>query len=112
MARKKKKSDKWKRSKTNTWVYVNGLPLDVTVREVHDHFAKCGVIQADVVTGDPRIKLYHNKESGGLNVSCYSRTHPQLFTLMVRMCALLAAGRWISVLYERGISGASCTATR
>uniref|UniRef100_M4BDH3 RRM domain-containing protein n=1 Tax=Hyaloperonospora arabidopsidis (strain Emoy2) TaxID=559515 RepID=M4BDH3_HYAAE len=66
-AKKKKKSDKWKRSKNNTWVYVNGLPLDITVQEVHDHFAKCGVIQADVVTGDPRIKLYQNKESGGLN---------------------------------------------
>uniref|UniRef100_A0AAV1UI01 RRM domain-containing protein n=1 Tax=Peronospora matthiolae TaxID=2874970 RepID=A0AAV1UI01_9STRA len=66
-AKKKKKSDKWKRSKSNTWVYVNGLPLDITVQEVHDHFAKCGVIQADVITGDPRIKLYQNKESGGLN---------------------------------------------
>ncbi|CAI5743594.1 unnamed protein product [Peronospora destructor] len=65
--KKKKKSDKWKRSKKNTWAYVNGLPLDVTVQEVHDHFAKCGVIQSDIVTGKPRIKLYQNKESGGLN---------------------------------------------
>lgn len=67
--KKKKKNDKWKRSKKNTWVYVNGLPLDVTVQEVHDHFAKCGVIQSDIATGEPRIKLYQNKESGGLNVS-------------------------------------------
>ncbi|OWZ24576.1 hypothetical protein PHMEG_000320 [Phytophthora megakarya] len=65
--KKKKKNDKWKKSKTNTWVYVNGLPLDATVQEVHDHFAKCGVIQSDIVTGEPRIKLYQNKESGGLN---------------------------------------------
>lgn len=65
--KKKKKSDKWKKSKKNTWVYVNGLPLDVTVQEVHDHFAKCGVIQPDIATGEPRIKLYQNKESGGLN---------------------------------------------
>eukprot|EP00644_Phytophthora_capsici_P010679 jgi/Phyca11/526311/estExt2_fgenesh1_pm.C_PHYCAscaffold_90028 len=66
-AEEKKKTDKWKKSKKNTWVYMNGLPLDVTVQEVHDHFAKCGVIQPDIVTGKPRIKLYQNKETGGLN---------------------------------------------
>jgi HIV Tat-specific factor 1 len=67
--KKKKKNDKWKRAKTNTWVYVNGLPLDVTIQEVHDHFAKCGVIQTDLATETPRIKLYTNKDFGGLNVS-------------------------------------------
>lgn len=67
--KKKKKGDKWKATKKNTWVYVNGLPLDVTVQEVHDFFSKCGVIQQDVTTGEPRIKLYKNKEFGGLNVS-------------------------------------------
>ncbi|KAF1327043.1 Rna-binding protein, partial [Globisporangium splendens] len=66
--KKKKKSEKWQKSKNKTWVYVNGLPLDVTVQEVHDHFAKCGVIQQDLVTSTPRIKLYENKEFGGLNV--------------------------------------------
>ncbi|KAK1931989.1 HIV Tat-specific factor 1 [Phytophthora citrophthora] len=65
--KKKKKTDKWKKSKKNTWVYMNGLPLDITVQEVHDHFAKCGVIQPDIVTGKPRIKLYQSKETGGLN---------------------------------------------
>lgn len=66
--KKKKKSDKWKKARSNTWVYVNGLPLDVTIQEVHDHFAKCGVIQTDLVTTEPRIKLYKNKDYGGLNV--------------------------------------------
>ncbi|KAF4323158.1 hypothetical protein BBO99_00003416 [Phytophthora kernoviae] len=65
--KKKKKSDKWKKKKSNTWVYVNGLPLDISVQEVHDHFAKCGVIQSDIATGEARIKLYQNKEAGGLN---------------------------------------------
>ncbi|TDH65593.1 hypothetical protein CCR75_004947 [Bremia lactucae] len=67
MRKKKKKSDKWKTKKTNTWVYVNGLPLDVSIEEVHDHFAKCGVIQPDITTGKPRIKLYEDKERGVLN---------------------------------------------
>lgn len=66
--KKKKKNDKWQKRKSNTWVYVNGLPLDVTVQEVADHFSKCGVIQQDVTTGEPRVKLYKNKELGGLNV--------------------------------------------
>jgi HIV Tat-specific factor 1 len=65
----KKKSDKWKARKKNTWVYVNGLPLDVTVQEVHEHFSKCGVIQQDVTSGEPRIKLYRSKQFDGLNVS-------------------------------------------
>lgn len=73
--KKKKKSDKWKARKTNTWVYVNGLPLDVTVQEVHDHFSKCGVIQQDVTTGEPRIKLYRSKQFDGLNVSVPAHQH-------------------------------------
>lgn len=75
--KKKKNSEKWRKSKNRTWVYVNGLPLDVTVQEVHDHFAKCGVVQQDLVAGAPRIKLYQNKEFGGLNVR-------------VRICLLVA----------------------
>lgn len=66
--KKKKNSEKWKKSKNRTWVYVNRLPLDITIQEVHDHFAKCGVVQQDLVAGAPRIKLYQNKEFGGLNV--------------------------------------------
>ncbi|GAB9475479.1 Rna-binding protein [Globisporangium polare] len=65
--KKKKNSEKWKKSKNRTWVYVNRLPLDITIQEVHDHFAKCGVVQQDLVAGAPRIKLYQNKEFGGLN---------------------------------------------
>jgi len=57
------------KKKKNTWVYVNGLPLDVAVQEVHEHFSKCGVIQQDVTSGEPRIKLYRSKQFDGLNVS-------------------------------------------
>ena len=43
----------------NTAVYVTGLPLDVTVDEVHDVFSrKCGVIAEEIDSGKPRIKLY------------------------------------------------------
>ncbi|KAJ0407894.1 hypothetical protein P43SY_009181 [Pythium insidiosum] len=65
--KKKSKGERWQKAKSNTWVYVNGLPLDVTLEEVRDHFTKCGVIQTDLITGAPRIKLYRNKDLGGLN---------------------------------------------
>ena len=32
---------------TNTWVYVSGLPSDITLDELKEHFAKCGVIATD-----------------------------------------------------------------
>ncbi|KAI0974645.1 hypothetical protein F4678DRAFT_384253 [Xylaria arbuscula] len=50
----------------NTAVYVTGLPLDVTVDEVHDVFSrKCGVIAEEIDSGRPRIKLYTD-EKGNL----------------------------------------------
>ncbi|KAK8873236.1 hypothetical protein PGQ11_003750 [Apiospora arundinis] len=48
-----------KKPRQNTAVYVTGLPLDVTVDEVHDAFSrKCGVIAEEIDSGRPRIKLY------------------------------------------------------
>jgi HIV Tat-specific factor 1 len=45
--------------RANTAVYVTGLPLDVTVAEVHEVFSrKCGVIAEEIDSGKPRIKLY------------------------------------------------------
>lgn len=72
--KRKKKSNKWKSSKQKNWIYVNGLPLDISVQEVHEYFTKCGIIQKDVVTEEPRVKLYQNKEQGGINVCTLIRT--------------------------------------
>jgi HIV Tat-specific factor 1 len=105
--KKKKKSDKWKVSKKKTWVYVNGLPLDITEQEIHDHFSKCGLIQQDIMTNKPRIKLYENKDLGGLNVSfvyivveyCISF----LCTIYSFMSSYSTIGGCIHLLYERSI---------
>ncbi|RQM11121.1 hypothetical protein B5M09_002883 [Aphanomyces astaci] len=72
----KSKKTKWTSSKQKTWVYINGLPLDITIPEVHDHFVKCGVIQKDLHTDDPKIKLYRNKDTGQLSgdgAVCYMK---------------------------------------
>ena len=42
-----KKKGKWFAAKMNTFVYVNGLPLDITEDELKEFFTKCGVIRLD-----------------------------------------------------------------
>jgi HIV Tat-specific factor 1 len=51
-----------KRQKTDiprpiTAIYVQQLPLDVTVDEIKEHFSKCGILQEDAQR-QPKIKLY------------------------------------------------------
>ncbi|WIA20083.1 hypothetical protein OEZ85_005943 [Tetradesmus obliquus] len=53
------------RLQVNTSVYVTGLPDDTDVDEVAQHFARCGIIKLDDA-GQPRIKLYRDRESGML----------------------------------------------
>ncbi|CCI49570.1 unnamed protein product [Albugo candida] len=74
--KKSKASNRWRRSKQKTWIYVNGLPLDTTIQEVAEYFSKCGVIQKDLIDEQPRIKLYQTKDQGGLNgdaAICYMK---------------------------------------
>lgn len=56
----------WFQLKTNTSVYVTGLPDDCDVEEVKEVFSKCGVIKIDPDLNAPRIKLYRDKATGML----------------------------------------------
>ncbi|KAJ3331375.1 hypothetical protein HDU76_003352 [Blyttiomyces sp. JEL0837] len=53
-----KKKGKTAEPRPNTSVYVTGLPPDTTIPEMKEFFVKCGVLMEDVVTGQPKIKLY------------------------------------------------------
>lgn len=52
------KKDKPQQKPRETSVYVQGLPLDVTVEEMATVFSKCGLLSEDPATGQPRIKIY------------------------------------------------------
>lgn len=55
------KKKKWFENKLNTFIYVDGLPLDVNLEEIKEYFKKCGVIKLDKFTGEECIKLYKDK---------------------------------------------------
>lgn len=47
-------------------VYVDGLPLDVSEKEIAEYFGSIGVIKVDKKARRPKIWLYRDKQSGGL----------------------------------------------
>lgn len=60
--KKKRKNKKRKQKGPNTWVYVTGLPSNVTEEEIRDHFSKVGIIALNPLDQQPKIKIY--KEEG------------------------------------------------
>jgi RNA recognition motif-containing protein len=55
---KKRKKAGFSSKNSAKWIYVTNLPLDATEAEIAAHFSKAGVIELDVMTQKPRIKLY------------------------------------------------------
>lgn len=51
-----------KRARPNTSVFVSGLPLDASVNEIADVFARYGVLLEDDA-GHPRVKMYQDAET-------------------------------------------------
>jgi HIV Tat-specific factor 1 len=62
--RKEKKKHQWYSSKINSNVYVNYLPPDITEKELIEFFSRCGFIRKDPRTGDHKIKIYEDKQTG------------------------------------------------
>lgn len=58
----KRKAPGWTQAKENPWIYVSGLPADVTDEELADHFRKVGILRTDFVTKKPKIKIYRDAE--------------------------------------------------
>ncbi|CBJ28191.1 conserved unknown protein [Ectocarpus siliculosus] len=72
---KKKRGLQWNKKATNLWVYVKGLPVDIEVEEVREHFSKCGIIATDPLTQQPKIKIYKDDEGHpkGDGSVCYAK---------------------------------------
>ena len=52
------KKRKWFQTKVNNYVYVQGLPNDITESELRDFFVRCGVIRLDPASGKEQIRIY------------------------------------------------------
>lgn len=48
----------------NTFIYITGLPLDITDEEVKTFCSKAGILRIDMNTGSEKIKIY--KDENGL----------------------------------------------
>jgi hypothetical protein len=60
-----KKTKKRKKKKVkNSWIYITGLDNDITVELLVNIFSKYGLIDDDVLTNEPRVKIYRNQETG------------------------------------------------
>ena len=55
-----KKKGGWDKNAGKCWIYVEGLPSDVTVDELLDHFGKCGVVAVDAESNQPKVKIYRD----------------------------------------------------
>lgn len=58
---KRNKKEQERKERSQTSVYLSGLPLDVTESELNTLFVKYGLIAEDMY-GKPRIKLYKNED--------------------------------------------------
>ena len=58
--KRKKKKDPMpdKKVRPNSAVFVQNLPLDATIQEIHEYFSKCGIILNDTLTNTYKIKMY------------------------------------------------------
>ena len=46
------------KNRTNTSIYVKGLPQDISVDEMKDFFLKAGILKIDPETNQEKIKIY------------------------------------------------------
>jgi HIV Tat-specific factor 1 len=68
--KKRKGGAKFAAKNAKCWVYITGLPPDVTVDEVATVFGKAGIIDLDPETQRPKIKLYKHKDGTPLAGQC------------------------------------------
>jgi len=87
--KKRKKKQKAEVSQTpfqHGTVYVTGLPNDITKHELVDYFSKCGILQKEAETAEPKIKIYTDNDGipkGDSLVSYYRQESVDLAILLL-----------------------------
>eukprot|EP01032_Pedospumella_encystans_P028254 gene28254-31913_t len=66
---KKKRSKKKSKKGPNTWVYITGLPPDVTAQEIKEHFSKVGLIALSPYDQQAKIKIYRDASLAPANAA-------------------------------------------
>ena len=110
---KKKQSKKsGGKQKGHNWVYVSGLPSDVTEDEVLQHFTKVGVLAINPATQAPKFKLYRDEQGvpKGDASLCYLQSDSVDMALTVLHEGYLRLGCQISVTRADFSSAASLSA--
>ncbi|KAJ2850094.1 hypothetical protein IWW36_002149 [Coemansia brasiliensis] len=77
----KRKSQAQSKKRENTSIYISGLPLNTTEEEVAEFFSQCGTIMPDILTNEPKVKLYRDGTGalkGDALVTYYKKPSVQL----------------------------------
>lgn len=78
-------SQKPKKQRINTGVYVTSIPLDADEEEINHVFSKCGVIAEEIDSGRSRIKLYENEQGQFKGDALIVYFRPESVNLAIQM---------------------------
>ncbi|KAL1996755.1 hypothetical protein VTN49DRAFT_7620 [Thermomyces lanuginosus] len=78
-------SQKPKKQRVNTAVYVTSIPLDATLEEIQSVFSKCGVIAEEIDSGRPRIKMYQDEHGNFKGEALVVYFRPESVSLAIQM---------------------------
>ena len=78
-------TQKPKKARTNTAVYVTGLPPNSTREEIQTVFSKCGVIAEEIDGQEARIKMYENDQGQFKGDALIVYFRPESVNLAIQM---------------------------
>lgn len=81
----KEQEKKPKVDRPNSAVYVTGIPLDASIDEIHDVFKRYGIIEEDIHTNLPKIRMYADDQGNFKGEAKVIYFKPQSVSLAITM---------------------------